>query len=106
MATKAKQVSFQERLRRGLRKLDIRYDVRTVTASEIISTARGLVRGNSKANTAKLKSEFDKSAEKKSAPVQVSIAKRNFREDGTGCEMFEGAGRPSDADLGYGEDAA
>jgi len=114
MATKAKKVSFQERLRRGLRKIENQQglDVRTVSTADILKVSRGLVRGKNQTETAKLRKEFDASAEKKSAPVQVSIAKRNFREDGTGCEMFDGKGRPSYEELGYteeelyGEDAA
>jgi len=108
MTTATKKVSFQERLRRGLRKLDAKgWDLRTVSAVEIIATARGLVRSKSKTEQTKQLKAFDDAAEKTSAPVQVSIAKRNYKEDGTGCEPAgEGPGRPSFASLGYGEDAA
>jgi len=102
MATK-KKVSFQERLRRGLRKLDAKgEDVRIVSTADILAAARTLVRGKNKADTAKQRKEFDESAEKASASVQVSIAKRSFREDGTGCEVLNNKpGRYSYDELGY-----
>jgi len=108
MVTPKKALSFQERLRRGCRQLEAKgWDVRTCSAQDVIAYARGLIRGKTAKNTTGLKKQFDAIVEKKSTPVQVSIAKRNYREDGTGCEILPGKGRPSWKSLGYGdEDAA
>ena len=101
----ADTVSFQERIRRGLRKLEGQgWDVRTVETSEILSVSRGLIRGK---DATKAKKDFDaKTKNTASAAVAVSIAKRNFREDGSGCEKFDGKGRPTDAALGRVEEDA
>lgn len=99
--TRNGQPSFQERLKRGMRKLAAAgWDLRTVEASEIMQVSRGLIRGKNAKETASLKKAFDVNCEKSSAPVAVSIAKRSYNEDGTGCEVREGKGRPSYKELG------
>jgi hypothetical protein len=90
------KVSMSDRLRSGLHRLGLHYDLNVVSTEQIVTTSRNLIRAATKKETKVLREAFNPTA------VQVSIVKREF----TGGSPTGKRGRPSHASIGLVDEAA